>query len=42
MGLIIVMAGILALSALGLYVPLFGPVLRVVARVINVLIGSPA
>jgi Zn-dependent protease len=42
MGLIIVMAGILALSALGLYVPLFDPVLRVVARVINGLIGSPA
>jgi len=41
LGLFIVMGAVLALSAMGLYGPLFDPVYRVLARVI-VLIGSPA
>ncbi len=41
MGLYIVMAAVLGLSALGLYSPLFAPVYRGIARVI-VLVGTPA
>jgi Zn-dependent protease len=41
LGLFIVMGAVLALSAMGLYGPLFDPVYRVLARVI-VMIGSPA
>lgn len=41
LGLFIVMGAVLALSAMGLYGPLFDPVFRVLARVI-IMIGSPA
>jgi Zn-dependent protease len=41
-GLFIVTAAVMGLSALGLYGPLFDPVLRIIARVIDALVGSPA
>jgi len=41
LGLFIVMGAVLALSAMGLYGPMFDPVYRVLARVI-MLVGSPA
>jgi hypothetical protein len=41
-GLFLVMGMVVALSLTGLYAPLFDPVYRVIARVINVLVGIPA